>query len=309
MKLNQMKAFKELMATGSVSQAARNLHRTQPAISALISSLEDELGMPLFERRKGRLYPVPEAKYLLEETNSILDKLAQTERTMKNMRDLEQGTIRIVTMPGPGVFFLPDLVTRFIDERKNIKIELISRSSVQVDQLVSAQQFDVGLADYGISEETETQLASYEIFQLECFCCVHKQNDLANKPSINATDLNNKPMASLYSGHPTDLSVRAAFEKKRVKFNNCFEMMYFIPMFTFVENQLAYSIVDPISAESYRIYRGKHQQIVFRPFKPKVYHKIAIITPLHRPLSHLAKVFTDHLRSEISRIQKQNLEA
>ena len=128
MKLNQMKAFREIMVTGSVSQAARNLHRTQPSISALISGLEDELGMPLFERRKGRLHPVPEAKYLLEETNAILNKLTLTERTMKSIRNIERGRIRIVVMPGPGVFFIPDLITRFLNERKKIKVELISRS-------------------------------------------------------------------------------------------------------------------------------------------------------------------------------------
>ncbi len=292
--------------TGNVSQAARNLHRTQPAISALIASLEDELGMQLFERRKGRLHPVPEAKYLLEETNAILDKLMLTERTMKSMRNLEQGTIRVVAMPGPGVFFLPDLMTRFIGHRENIKIELISRSSLQVNQLVSAQQYDVGLADFGLSEEPETQLAAYEIFKLECLCCIHINDELAQKPSISSSDLDNRPMAGLYSGHPTDISVRAAFEKKAARFNNCFEMQYFIPMFMFVEQKLACTIVDPLSAESYRIYRGNHQQVVFKPFKPKVYHQIAIITPLHRPLSHLAKAFTHYLRNEIKRIQSKH---
>ncbi len=64
------------MLTGNVSQAARNLHRTQPSISALISGLEQELGMRLFERRKGQLHPVPEARYLLEETIAILDKIS-----------------------------------------------------------------------------------------------------------------------------------------------------------------------------------------------------------------------------------------
>ena len=48
MNLKQMAAFRELMLTGSVSEAARNLNRTQPSVSHMIATLEDDLGMKLF---------------------------------------------------------------------------------------------------------------------------------------------------------------------------------------------------------------------------------------------------------------------
>ena len=44
MNLKQLSAFREVMLTGTVSEAARNLYRTQPAISALIAGLEDDIG-------------------------------------------------------------------------------------------------------------------------------------------------------------------------------------------------------------------------------------------------------------------------
>ena len=61
MNLKQLKAFRAVMVTGSVSEAARSLFRTQPTVSALIAGLEAEIGYPLFERRSRRLHPVPEA--------------------------------------------------------------------------------------------------------------------------------------------------------------------------------------------------------------------------------------------------------
>ena len=67
MNLKQMTAFREVVLTGSVSEAARNLNRTQPSVSHMIATLEDSLGLKLFVRRNGRLHPVPEAMYLLEE--------------------------------------------------------------------------------------------------------------------------------------------------------------------------------------------------------------------------------------------------
>ena len=91
MKLNQMKVFREIMLTRSVAEAAKNLHRSQPAVSAAISTLEDELGLKLFERRKGRLHPVSEAHYLLEECSEVLTRVDLIQRHITNIKSLESG--------------------------------------------------------------------------------------------------------------------------------------------------------------------------------------------------------------------------
>ena len=85
MNLSQLSAFREVMLCGTVSQAARNLGRTQPAISTAIASLEDELGMPLFERRSRRLHPVPEAHYLLAEATEIIGRMDTARENLQNL--------------------------------------------------------------------------------------------------------------------------------------------------------------------------------------------------------------------------------
>ena len=45
MNIRQLAAFREVMLTGSMSEAARNLNRTQPAVSAQIAGLEDQVGL------------------------------------------------------------------------------------------------------------------------------------------------------------------------------------------------------------------------------------------------------------------------
>ena len=83
MNFKQLRAFREVMLTGSVSEAARRLFRSQPAISALIGSLEKDIGFKLFIRKDMRLQPVPEAHYLLHEVSLILDHLDNTRSTMQ----------------------------------------------------------------------------------------------------------------------------------------------------------------------------------------------------------------------------------
>ena len=291
------------MLTGSVSEAARNLYRTQPAISSLIAGLEDDIGFKLFARRGGRLHPVPEAHYLFEEAGEIIGRLDVAERTIKSVRDLDRGTIRVVSMAGPSVFMLPDLISRFVEGREQVRVSLITRSSIQVQQLVSVQQYDMGLADLGFVGATRSPLVDYEVIRFECLCAVPAGDPLADKECVTANDLDGKPMASLYTEHPSFPHLEAAFAEVGAQLNVRFETVYFIPMFTYVERGLAYAVVDPFSAESYKLFSNGEPAIVFRPFRPAVELVTSIMTPAHRPLSNLAQSFHALLRDEVHRIR------
>jgi len=98
MNLRQLEAFHEVMITGSVTESARNLGRTKPGISAQIAALEDDVGYKLFDRRGGRLHPVPEAHYLMDEARDILTRLGALERNMKDVGALEAGHLRIAIL-------------------------------------------------------------------------------------------------------------------------------------------------------------------------------------------------------------------
>jgi DNA-binding transcriptional LysR family regulator len=304
MNLKQLNAFREVMRTGSVSEAARNLYRTQPAISALISSLEENLGYQLFSRHGGRLHPVPEAHYLYEEAGEVLDRLDAVEQTLKSVRDLERGVIRIVAMPGPSAFLLPDLIAKFVTGREDVKVTLITRNSLQVQQLVSVQQYDLGLGDLGVLGSVKSPLVDYDTFRLSCLCAMAADDPLAAKEVITAEDLDGKPMATLFADHPSFTQTKAAFDEMRVTFKQRFETQYFIPLLTFVERGLAYAVVDPWSAESYKIYHGGEPRVVFRPFLPRVMFSAAIMTPAHKPLSKIASTFAEEFRKEILRISE-----
>jgi len=302
--LKQLTAFREVMLTGSVSEAARNLFRTQPAISSQLSSLERELGNPLFVRRSGRLHPMPEAHYLFEEASSILDQLSATERNMKSLHDLKSGMLTIVCMPGPSVFFLPKLISKFVKDHKDIDVKLITRTSRQVEQIVSSQHYDVGLADGNLTTLAYTSLVEHDVVDCECLCAMPINDPLAKKEFITPQDLSSQPMSSLYSDHPLSAKIERMFQLSEAEYNLRFEAQFFIPLFTFVENGLAYAIVDAISANSYSIYKEGNEKLIFKPMRPNIPFSVSIMTPSHRPTSNLANAFSKFLRRELRCIAK-----
>lgn len=303
MNLKQLSAFREVMLTGTMSAAGRNLNRTQPAISALISSLETEFGMKLFTRDGGRLNPVPEAYYLLEEAEGILGRVEDASAMMKTIRANERGSLRIASMPGPSVFLLPEFISEFVADRSEVSVALLSRSSAAVHQLVATQQFDAGFADAGAYGEAESSLVTSERFAFRCQCALHRDHPSAQQTSICAADLDGVPMAALYDDHSTRKQTEDAFDAAGVAFNLRFETQYFIPLLTYVEHGLACAVLDPLTVESYRGYRGENATVVFRPFAEDVFLDTNLLTPRHHKRSHLSQAFTEGLKLHLNSIR------
>ncbi|WP_085905380.1 LysR family transcriptional regulator [Kiloniella majae] len=301
MNLKNLAIFREVMRTGSVSQAARNLNRTQPALSAGLKALEDELGISLFERRNRRLVPVPEAHYLMSEATDILSRLQTAEQNMRSIRDFEKGVLRIVAMPGPSAFLLPKVISEFTGEREDIRVTLTTRSSPQVHKMVATQSFDLGIADISGTDH-EDDLLNGGTMKGNCLCAVHRDDDLSKSEVITTSDLSSKPMGVLQPEHFTYQKTVEAFNATNTELNIRFDAQYFLPLLNFIEAGQACAIVDPLSAESYRMYTRDNDLIRFIPFMPKIPLTYACLTPAYRPMSAIAKAFMSMWNDEVQRI-------
>lgn len=303
MKLTQLSVFREIMLSGSVSQAARNLGRTQPAVSSALAALEEDLGFQLFERRGKRLFPVPEANYLLEEATAIIERIDTAARNIRNLRTLKTGRLRIVAMPGPSVSLIPQLVSRIARENRGVSATLITRSSPQVHQLISTQSYDVGITDLGVDYKIDSALVHSEPFQSECLFAVPANDPLAAKPVVSSADLEGRPFAALHGGHYSRREISRALLEVGVQLDVRFETQYYLPLLTYVEEGLACAIVDTLTAETYRrMHAPGAERIVFRPFRPQISLDFAALTPAYLPPSQLAQAFIDAWRADVDAI-------
>src|SRR5580700_5901626 len=110
MKLRQIEAFRAVMQAGSTTAAALELHTSQSNVSRLISQLESDTRLVLFERTGGRLIPKPEAKALFREVERAFVGLKSLTYAADSIRNLGSGRLRIASIPGIGLSFLPRVV-------------------------------------------------------------------------------------------------------------------------------------------------------------------------------------------------------
>jgi DNA-binding transcriptional LysR family regulator len=295
--IRQLQTFREVMRSGSVTGAARVLSRTQPSVSAMLASLEAELGFDLFERQKGRLVPKPEAHFFFEETQEILARVTRSAQTMREIGDLDRGRLKIASMPAASLFLLPRIVAEFVKDRPDVDVSVMTRTSIKVREWIASQQYDVGIAE--MLEQRESIII--QPIRLECVCALRKDDPLAEKEVLTPDDLDNAPMASLFREHFTYQDAKRVFAEAGRRFRMRFEISVFVPGLTLVEQGVAYCLVDQISAASYRLYRGEQGVLTFRPFLPRLPYDIAILTPAHRPPSRLAAAFCERIEHEVKR--------
>ncbi len=291
--LRQLQTFREVMRSGSISDASRTLLRTQPAVSTMIANIERELGFSLFVREHGRLTPTAEAHYFLEEAEEVLDRLDRTVRTMSEFGTLDRGSLRIACHPASSGFFLPKVLAEFLKDRPEVKADLMMRTSQVVEDLIASQEYDIGLA------ETPTPRSSIKIetFDLECVIALPEIDPLAQKDVLTPTDLRDYPMAMLFGDHPVTVATQAAFASCDAALNRRFVLRTFLPSLQLVGAGLCGAVVDRITAVT-----SPAPGVVFRKFAPAITSSVSLLLPAHRPTSVLTNAFRIHLREQLAQI-------
>lgn len=175
-----------------MSAAATLLAKSQPAISNLITRLEDELGVSLFERKKGRLQVTPEATLFYEEARRTLGVLERTRQVARDLKGLRSGTLSLASQPGLATYALPPIIARLLTRWPEGTVRFITRSSPTVRDLGRIEAFDIGFAEHPI----ESPASVIETIEVPCVCMLPADHPLAAEPVITPAHLDDAPFIS-----------------------------------------------------------------------------------------------------------------
>jgi DNA-binding transcriptional LysR family regulator len=124
MELYQLKGFAEVAEQGHLTRAADKLHVSQPALSAQIKALEEELGVELFERIPGGMALTVAGKRLLVSAQNVIAAAQTLLGEAHALRGEVAGHVRLGTLSDPDFVRLPDLLARAVEQFPLLEIEL-----------------------------------------------------------------------------------------------------------------------------------------------------------------------------------------
>ncbi len=146
MRLGYLQALRAVMETGSVTEAARRLSRTQPQVSRLIAMLSEELGFPLFQKHGRQILPTQEGVLFYDRTKHILSGFDEVSRITAEIRSHKDAWLRVVAQPHLAHVVVPRAIAAFLTMHPDIRVSLATRSRADMGLWLSGRQVDIGLA-------------------------------------------------------------------------------------------------------------------------------------------------------------------
>ena len=154
MNLQQLKTLIYVAQEESFTRAAEILSVTQPAVTAQVQALENELHEKLFDRLGKRVHLTDAGRILLPYAKRITQLVDEAERAVTDIHALNRGSF---TLGGTGALSLelmPQAVWRFHNEHPNIVVVLKNAIAEGIVQGVLDNTLDIGVA-YGLSAAGE----------------------------------------------------------------------------------------------------------------------------------------------------------
>lgn len=197
MDLDQLHTFLEIVRLKSFSKAAQTCFRTQPAISAQVRQLEQELNAPLFERLGTRIALTPAGKIFAEFAEQVLELRRQVQDRINELDRMPRGELLIAANEATCIYVLPQVFADFKRDFPNVQL-LVDRSyGARVVEAVLNSQADFGITQLPV-EEKRLQVVRIHVDEIKLLLV--PDHPLATRRSVSCRDLISYPLLMPKSG-------------------------------------------------------------------------------------------------------------
>lgn len=221
MEIQNLTAFLTVAETGSFSQAAEQLHLTQPAISKRIAALEDQLAVRLFDRLGRQVLLTEAGQILLPKAHHILQTLREARVELSNLANHVGGELNLGTSHHIGLHRLPPLLKSYAHLYPDVDLKLTFLDSERaVAEVLSAA---VELAVITLPPEDLPGVEAMAIWTDPLHFVVSTSHPLAGEASPNLATLSRFPailpephtftariVTELFAQHELPLSIKLA---------------------------------------------------------------------------------------------------
>ncbi|MBA8881486.1 LysR family transcriptional regulator [Phyllobacterium myrsinacearum] len=169
MDVEGLKTFLAVYRQRSFSNAARVLNRTQPAISNRIHLLEQELGMPVFERTTAGIMLSQAGRVLLPYAERVLASVQDADAAMQSLATENAGPVAIAIVGTLAGTRITQTLKRFVDAHPTVDLTLQTARSTEVSELVRRGEATIGLRyDRDRSSDLDYRILTHEKLLVAC---------------------------------------------------------------------------------------------------------------------------------------------
>ena len=145
MLLAQMEAFIEIARLGNMRRAARTLSLSQPALTARIQALEEELTAPLFHRTHTGMVLTPAGRAFLPHAERALEAIRSGGSLVRELEHGVVGELALAVAPAVSAYVLPEILVRFTERHPDVRLRVRTGHSEAILDLVDRGEVELGI--------------------------------------------------------------------------------------------------------------------------------------------------------------------
>lgn len=303
-----IEVFRAIMLAGGVSSAAQLLRTSQPTVSRELARLESLLGYALFERGGGRLRPNARALALWDEVQRSWQGLEKVVARAQALAQATPARLEVLCLPALSHALLPAALARLSGfwpaEAAALQIAITPQESPLLDEWMSAQRFDLGLAEAAGSPDSPAPPAGTRALALAALdevAVLPAAHPLAAKSLLAPADFAGQPFIGLADGDPYRAQIDAVFAAAGVQRRQQLQTHSAVAVCAMVQQGLGLAIVNPFTA---RACAGP--QLVVRPLAFSIPYRVHMLLPLHRPALAEVQWLLQALEQTAGAMQRQS---
>lgn len=187
----RLKVFYTVARRLNFTKAAEELLISQPAVTKHIKELESQFNLALFDRKGNKVALSPAGEVLLKHTEDIREIYRQIEFDLNQFNQTFKGVLHIGSSTSITQHILPPLLAKFHSIHQDVKVQLLSGNSEQIEQALLNKSIELGVVE-GKSKRREIHYTPF--LKDEIVLVSSSKNPLAKKDEIRPEELKKIPL-------------------------------------------------------------------------------------------------------------------
>ena len=291
MNLNQLRVFRFVYEMSSVSEAARALNLTQPPVTRMLRSFEDEVGLRLFKRGRGRLVPTPEADVLYRQVMMVFDSFEKIEQTTNHLKAGRSERLSIAASLSLSYAILAPALKRFRARYPDIPID-VSTGTLR-HQLYALERGDIDLS-LTFNAPPAPEIKALTLGEGSFVVILPTGHPLASGSSVALSELTKYPILAGIRGSPRPDIDDVIQETNEQTGSADITVRSTVLAAALTSVGLGVALIDQFSATAF-----PRTDIITRPLLRPINYEIQALMKSQKRLSSAQNFFLEEIRTEI----------
>jgi LysR family transcriptional regulator, hydrogen peroxide-inducible genes activator len=196
------------------AKAAQACFVTQPTLSMMLQKLEEELGLPIFDRSKQPVVPTETGRAIVDQARKVLKETAEIREIVENQRQVLSGELRLGIIPTLAPYLLPLFLKNFSEKYPDVRLIVSEITTENIIQKLKKDTLDMGIM---ATPTGDSDLFESPLFQERFVVYASKNEKILDKQYLLANDIDVNRLVLLEEGHCMRTQVVNLCELRQMK--------------------------------------------------------------------------------------------